>query len=156
MPLVSIIGCHCHPPLYSEWMSGFISAAIIFFSVSSLWVVVRSLSCNDVKWMSEGANELWQQAERSCLIVGGFHGFQLCTSLLMTLKVWFLDLPDSRLESLNSVFRMVGVILGLFQRLKFISWYPCRAFGQSKSLSALPLLLITIPFLSFFGIRYNL
>lgn len=62
-------------------MNDFVSATIILVQVIFLWAVAKSCFCNYIKWMSEGANELWQQTERSCLKVGGFYQLQLCTSL---------------------------------------------------------------------------
>lgn len=68
------------------------------------WAVIRfrSLSWNDVKWMSEGTNELWQQTERGCLVVGRFCQLQLCTSLLIIPDLWSWEVPCSLLGSVNS------------------------------------------------------
>lgn len=122
-----------------------------------LRAVIRSLSCNDVKWMSEGANELWQQPERGCLIAGGgFCQLQLCKTLLTIPDLWSRELPCSLLWFMNSVFWMVGVILGLFWRLNFIPSHLSMPFGHSVSLSALPLVLHHNPLPVFFGIRCNL
>lgn len=128
--------------IIQNWLTAlYLKPSFFSKSLSFLWVVVKSLSWNDVKWMSEGANELWQQTERGCLIVGGFCWLQLCTSLLMTPSLWSWELPWSLSGSRNSILWMIGVIWGLFWRLRFISSYPSMAFGQPRSLSALPLVL---------------